>query len=233
MNDETIKKESVDIPISSNSSNSSYTTKQLFLIFSFVSSIIFLIYVILEYYGVIRLFSLLRKEKQIINNYKNLEKASDKKTTIAYSTKKDKLYDSSLKKSLLSILDQTVKVDDIVVFVVGDSKPCEYPEYINKIGNVVFVSDKDVKKQVFAKEREKNTKLVFLSDDYIYGKDFLQKFVEKSNNTNNTIPSNAENYTKDSVKFSDNVYLLDNASFNGDTNPDFDIIEYSENWRAF
>jgi len=166
-------------------------TKKEKLIFYLVISLLSLLYIVLDFFGVIRKINLnLWSVESWKESYPKLEKADIKnKTVVAFNAFSDKVQDFDEKKFrpfLNSLLDQSVRVDDIsmsipykdmnkippwvrdVVSVNGHSK-----EY--KGGSAVVYS--------VLQEPESNTKIIVVEPDYVYPKEFVQDTVDKSNET--------------------------------------------------
>jgi hypothetical protein len=112
-----------------------------------------------------------------------LEKADDKeRVVISFTTTPGRL--NKLKPFLNSLLDQTVKVDEIAMSI-----PYKYygnvPKYLKKFVRVYGYSknydDTGNLIPVLLREGEANTKIIVVQDDMVYGKDFIEDLVEKSN----------------------------------------------------
>lgn len=158
--------------------------KRKFQIFSLLLSIFALIYLYLDYYGYIRLYRLRTRDcEYYINKYKSLPKADKKRVVITFNHPK-----GDIKPFINSILDQTVRVDDIGI---TSKEDVNIPEHLKKIINI-YRYEKDYKDAGNAicsvlREPESDTKIIILNPNKIYGIDFIQNIVEKSNENPNKI----------------------------------------------
>jgi hypothetical protein len=121
----------------------------------------------------------------LIENYSKLPKAStDNKVAISFTCKKDKI--DKLKPFINSIMDQTVKVDLIAMITPLGNKEEDYniPKYIKDIA-VIFPSGRDCGKgtklmPMLLREKDKDTIIISLDENKIYGEDFIYTMVEES-----------------------------------------------------
>ena len=151
-----------------------------FIILTFLS----MIFVILSYFGIIRYLKLhVDSHSNYIENYKKLNKASENnKVILSLSSNTKKI--NKIMPMLKSILDQTVKVDQIVLNLPpGDNYniPKEYNNILN-----IFYSGKNYDEATkliptLLREDNADTIIILLKDDYIYGKDFIETIIEESN----------------------------------------------------
>ena len=155
----------------------------LFIILTILS----FIYILLYYFGIIRYLTIpYSNTDKLITSYKNLDKASStNKVIISFATNEHKLH--KLKPFINSILDQSVKVDQVFMNLLN----AEYkiPEYLKKIVNVNFT--KDYKKATnfictMLLEDDADTIIILLNDDYVYGIDFIETIVEEYNKNKNS-----------------------------------------------
>jgi hypothetical protein len=190
--------------------------KREWIIFSIVWSFLSLIFSILVYFGLIRYINLyIYNPRSYIKNYHLLERAiNDKKIVIHLTiTNIDKL-----KPVINSLLDQTVKVDEITISVVNKLK---LPEYMKDLKSVVRTyNTPHSSKLCIMRETDNNTIIIFINDDKIYGKDFIQDLVEMSEKNKN-----------ESIKISNDGEILTNPGFFSIDclDDDFDIKDYIKN----
>jgi cellulose synthase/poly-beta-1,6-N-acetylglucosamine synthase-like glycosyltransferase len=160
--------------------------KRTLIIITIISTIISLIMIFFSYFGITRYFLCYNKSTdKLIENYTKLPKASnDNKVVISFTCNRDKL--DKLKPFINSILDQTVKVDLIAIITPLGNKEEDYtiPKYIKNI-LAVFPSGKDYGKgtkliPMILREKEKNTIIIALDENKIYGQDFIYTMVEES-----------------------------------------------------
>ena len=131
-----------------------------------------------DYTGFLRRAKLaMYKPESYLADYKNLEKADKDRVILifqGFSMEKDRSF-------INSILDQTVKVDDIIAVV---PKDVEVPTYITPYRSVespLICS--------LAREGNAKTKMIFILKKKIFDKTFLQDVLDKSILTKSTIAS--------------------------------------------
>ena len=122
--------------------------------------------------------------QQYINNYGNVEKKCKDKIILSFTTTPDRI--KYITPMLLSLLDQTSRVDQIAMNIPEKCNDCSYdvPSEYKDICNVYTVG-KDYgigTKYVPTLLREDNcgTKIILVDDNKIYGKDFIEKIVQES-----------------------------------------------------
>jgi hypothetical protein len=117
-----------------------------------------------------------------ISKYSSLSKADDNNRVVVSLTTNNV---DKLKPVLNSILDQTVKVDQIALNLPPSQEHSVLPPNVKKICNI-FVLGKDYGNggsnfiPTLLREGEQNTKIIFLSDDYVYGQDLIETLVDAS-----------------------------------------------------
>lgn len=154
--------------------------KKIMQIISLIISILGLIYLILSYYGLIRYIKLhIVSTEHYISKYMSLPKATKDRVVISFETDKDGI--NKIKPFLNSILDQTVRVDDIGITI---SEPKDIPENLKKVLSV-YSYDKDYDDAgnlicAVLREPDAKTKIIFVEPNMIYGEDFIQNLIEKS-----------------------------------------------------
>ena len=163
----------------------------LFIIITIFS----IIFAFLSYFGILRYFNLhLRSSEKFIDNYKNLDspKNNNSKIIISIGTTEDKL--KNIRPMLNSILDQTIKVDQIFINVPELSKNYVIPDDYKKIFTILSCAKNynDSTKFIPTLLREDNndTKIILLEDNYIYGKDFIETLIEEKNKFEGAVISN-------------------------------------------
>ena len=93
--------------------------------FLVLTTLLLLIIILLSYFGIFRYFTLhFQSSEKYINEYSNLPKADDGRVVISFTTTPDKI--NNILPMLNSILDQTVKVDQISLNI---PYKCEGKEY--------------------------------------------------------------------------------------------------------
>lgn len=150
-------------------------------IFYLILSVISLVYLILSYCGVFRYFGLhYFSIEKYIKNYQDLPKADKQRVIVSFQYESDK----NLKTFINSILDQTVKVDDIGV-TIPQNMLKNIPENMKKVLST-YSYDKDYDNAgnlvcSILREPESNTKIILVDPTIVYGEDFIEKMVEGSN----------------------------------------------------
>jgi hypothetical protein len=144
------------------------------MIWTSIFTVISLVLIIAGYYGYTRYIQLRMKSPETyIKNYKNLPKATEQRTVISFTTTPDRF--DKIKPFISSILDQTVRVDQILF-------PCtqkyELPQYLKDIVTVC-PAGKDYGDgtkfiPVLLKEKNADTSIIVLKDNVVYGKDYIE-----------------------------------------------------------
>lgn len=160
-----------------------------FIILSLLVSVFFLLYMIADYNGIVRYFKLhFSSPEPFINSYKNLDsydKNNKNKIVIAFSipaSPESRVLSLPKIPFINSILDQTVRVDDIGISIpYKDAK--NIPSNIKKVLSVygTSVNYKDSAICSALREPEANTKIILLEPDVVYGQDFIEKIIDASN----------------------------------------------------
>lgn len=208
--------------------------KKTIIIISMISAILSMIYLILQYFGLLRYIGLyLFSPENYINNYKKLDKIDDSRTVIAFTTTQ-KI--KKLTPVVMSLLDQTVKVDLISLIVPHGSR---YKLQKNlKDAVMIFKTTRDKGElspilSTIMREGESDTKIIILGDDSIYGKDFIELLIEESNkNPTKIIYVNNKNYIdlKKGVIFKTNFFKNDFLKVGKNVDPNKFINEYFKNF---
>lgn len=163
--------------------------KKAFQIFSLIFSIIALAFMILSYMQITRYLQLhIKSTESYIKKYPTLTRANKERTIVAFTATEDEI--KKIRPFLNSILDQTVRVDDIALNI-----PYKYfgqiPHDIKKIVSV-YGYEKDYESAAdmicsILREPEGNTKIILVDPGIIYGNDFIETLVDESENNPNKI----------------------------------------------
>jgi hypothetical protein len=192
----------------------------MFLFFSALSVLIaFAVYYQLDRY--LWLCSVKPSDKKV-ENYKNLPKVDDKKVVISLTLTPEELEKNT--KMLNSILDQTVKVDQILLNIPPTDKEYKIPDIYKKTTTINKLGKKydDNILPTLLREVDSDSKIIYLDSNYIFGKDFIQTMLEESNKNNDCILKNK------------NVILLKPEFFKTDfglNNVKTKNVEYNENFK--
>jgi hypothetical protein len=156
-------------------------TKIILFIFSIIVSIVMICF---SYFGIPRYLQLHRGDLDSMNldNYSKLEKAfPDRRMVISFGPKESRIL--KLDPVIKSVVDQTVKVDAIAINTLYSDK---YPKKFEKVANI-FNSGKNYGKGVniiptLLRETDKNTMILILEDNVVYGKDFIENIAAEALN---------------------------------------------------
>lgn len=155
-------------------------SKKLLQILSLIASILVLIYLILEYKGVIRRMKLnLYSTEYYTKKYPSLDKADTDKVIVAFESPPNW---SGIKPFIHSILDQTVRVDELAV-IIPQKNIAQIPPEIKPILNVIGYSKNYSSPGVICsvlKEPEANTKIILVNPKIVYSHEFVQDILDKS-----------------------------------------------------
>lgn len=148
-------------------------------LFIIISIIVF--YFIIKF-NIFRYINLhLNSDDNYIKNYKKLHKCIEQRVVISLTTTPERI--QLIKPVLKSLLDQTVRVDKIILNIPKECKGEKYniPSEINDMCNV-YNCGRDYGPgtkfiPTILRETQANTILILLDDDYIYGKDFIKTII--------------------------------------------------------
>ena len=209
------------------------------IILSLVSAFISLIYMLLSYFGFTRYFALhMFPIESYTKNYAKLDKASDKKVVISLTTTPKGI--KKLKPVINSLLDQTVKVDEIAISV-PYGKQYDIPKDIQNVAQVYRYSldygNNGKLIPIVLREGEKDTKIIIVDDDMIYGKDFIETMITASEENKNTAIC-----AKNSVLITPEFFTEDVCNYDGKSTCDewlkknlkvpYKAIEYTETYKC-
>lgn len=195
-------------------------------------------------YDIIRYISLHydSDDMKYIKNYKKLKKYMDCRVVVSLTTTPDRI--KKIKPVLKSLLDQTIKVDRIILNIPNSCNGSKYdvPEDYKNICNV-YNCGRDYGPgtkfmPTILRETSANTIIIMLDDDYIYSKDFLETILNeyKKNpdcaiSTNNTILIKPE-FLDISVIYTTKKYI-DNDWIKKYIKSNIINLEYNKNLRSF
>jgi len=150
-------------------------------ILSIFFSVIFLIYLVLDYYGYIRMIKLRRSSSSYLDKYPKLDKADKHRVVVTFSCNPEDVSTSFLN----SLLDQSVRVDDIAM-TVKYKDTGKISDEIKKIASINGYSksygESDKIVYPLLREPDANTKIIVVNPKYVYNKEFIQDMVDTSNN---------------------------------------------------
>jgi hypothetical protein len=150
-------------------------------LFIFIT-VLSLLITVLYYYGITRYLMLYIKDTNIyLENYKNLDKVdTDKKVIISISVQPEKI--NKIKPMINSILDQTVKVNQIVLNL-PNNKEYNIPKKFEKIFTI-FRCGKDYGEcnkfiPTLLREESKDTIIILLDENYVFGQNYIEDMIEE------------------------------------------------------
>ena len=160
-------------------------------LFIFIT-ILSLIITVLYYFGIIRYVLLYFKNtNSYLEKYKNLDQADkEKKVIISISVAPDKIL--KIKPMINSILDQTVKVNQIVLNLPNNIEYDIPKEYENIF--TVFRCGKDYGEcnkfiPTILREENNNVIIFLLDENYIFAKDYIENMIEEYKKNNCSVIS--------------------------------------------
>ena len=176
--------------------------------------------IVLSYLGVVRYYVIKTSTatEKYIREYMKLPKKTHGKTIITFSTSPGRFKD--IKPMINSVLKQTSAVDSIIAVLPVDKS--EIPDFLKGIVSVV-PSGKDYGEgnaiiPVLLTEKECNTTIVALKDNFIYGEDCIETFLKESEKFKDTIitDQNQSIYVFQPTCFQSNVIDREKTSFDKD-----------------
>lgn len=207
--------------------------RKTIILISLIAAIISMIYVILDYFGIIRYIKLyLYSPEQYIKDYKKLDKIYKDKVVISLTTTPDNM--KKLKPVINSLLDQTVQVDLISLCIPEGNDEYKLPSEL-KDAVAIFRCGNDQELNplisTIMREGESTTSIIVLGDDYVYGKDFVETLIEESNKNPNDIicVGNSINLKKGAL-FKTDFFKEDFLEKNNQT-PDEFVNDYFKNHK--
>lgn len=207
-------------------------SKKNWIIFSVVSSFISLIFVFLTYFGILRYIKICRSSpEQFEKIYGNVEKAHKNRVVISLTTTPERI--NKLKSVISSLLDQTVRVDEISINLPPNKKYI-IPEYIKNskvikvyIGGVDY-GDMCMITPCLMRETTKDTIIIFVKDNKIYGKDLIQDLIEASD-TDKKFMICSDHKSKDAILVKSEFFNIDALETSKKFPPDVFLKEYLKN----
>lgn len=149
--------------------------------FSLIFSIVSLVYTICVYFGLTRYIEMcVYSPDTYIKKYNKLDSGDKDRVIISITTNKPII---KLKPVINSLLDQTVKVSLITITVPYGDKydlPDELKDSVLLYRTGKNYGDATCLIPVIMREGEKNTKIITVGDDTVYGKDFIESLLNES-----------------------------------------------------
>lgn len=168
----------------------------------FILTVIFtclsILYAIFSYFGYSRYVQLysppLHSKKKLLENYKTLEKCTDNKVIVGFTTTSDNI--NKLSPMLNSLLDQTTRVDQFIFVKPNNIETDKLPEYLKQMATIVpgWKPKMDPLDAIQLKERECSTMVIIVESDVIYGKDFIEIISDEITKNPNKIVKTKDGY---------------------------------------
>jgi hypothetical protein len=165
------------------------------IILLFLSTIISVLMILMSYYGVDRYIIMhLNSMENYMSKYKNLSPLPGK-VIVSFTTNEDKM--NKMKPMLNSILDQTVKVNKIDMNLPPKKTDYVIPKKYKDMCSIYHIG-KDYGSAnnlipVLLRSKDKGTKIIFLNDEVVYGKDFFEQIINESDKYPNNAILNYKN----------------------------------------
>lgn len=158
--------------------------------FYIVSTILSILFILLSYYGISRYIYLCYTGcDTFVSSYTNLDKADkNNRVVIGISSLKDSQNPRDLVPTINSLLNQSVKTDEIGIYTRSNKQfgSC-VSDYVNIYSDVSNSNPFPALTESLKKEVNGNTKIILLSDSAVYGSDLIEELVSASNNHPNAI----------------------------------------------
>ena len=156
--------------------------KRTKLVFLLVSVLLSLVYIGLVYFGIIRYVKMhCTDPEKFIAGYSALDRAdTDNRVVITLEIPAREI--DKIEPLMNSILDQTVKVDEIAIHIyVEDDQEIAIPKYLKKIARIYMVKKSHGQGNAIIptimREKDGNTIIMHLDHMQIFGKDFIEDFL--------------------------------------------------------
>jgi hypothetical protein len=156
--------------------------RKTFLFTSLMASIVTLIYLFLVHYGVFRYISLHRNSTELyVKEYAKLPQGDTNRVVVVFPLDIKNM--EKLRPFINSILDQTVRVDDIIASLPYSdiaSIPADLRKLLTVRGYSKDYDDAGTLINSVLSEPEENTKIILVEPYRVYPQDFIQAIIEKS-----------------------------------------------------
>ena len=173
------------------------TTKKTLIKISIALSVLYLIYLVLDYNDCLRCIKMyVYTPSMLIDNYKCIDKTLTRTVVNIFSKSSDI---KTVYPTLNSILDQTRRIDMIYVTIDTDGSDI-YPSDIKKLEEIAVLIKSGAKNNIqplILREGDINTLIININNHKIYDKTFIEGCVNKTGNCGNeqdTLENLSENY---------------------------------------
>lgn len=210
--------------------------------------VLLLIFILILYlfyiYDIIRYITLHydSDDMKYIKNYKKLKKYMDCRVVVSLTTTPARIKD--IKPILRSLLDQTIKIDKIILNIPNSCNGIKYnipEEYKNMCE--IYNCGRDYGPgtkfmPTILRETSANTIIILLDDDYIYSKDFLKYILDIfKKNSNSSICTNESILLKPEFLDKNVIYTnkkyINNEWIKKYINSNIINLNYNKNLRSF
>ena len=195
--------------------------KRQIVILLIISTVISLVSILLTYFGIVRYLQLhVKGSEEFVEGYNSLPKASGERVVLSLAPTAEQL--TKIRPTLNSILDQTVRVDQIAL-VVPEGHEDRVPAYVTEIANV-FPAGRDYGLgtrliPILLREKECGTTIIGLESDVVYGKDFIEFITDEAETNPGSVLVDGKHYA-----------ILVKPEYYGCDLLDQDSDGYTESW---
>lgn len=221
--------------------------KSNILIFTVISTLFSLAFILLSYYGLTRYLSMYTSSTdKFVKQYSSLPKASKDRVVISFTTTPDRV--EKIKPMINSLLDQTMRVDQIILAVPYKYRNQKYeiPEYVTNVATVI-PSGKDYGYgtkiiPTLLREKESDTIIIALDDNKIYGKDMVETMIDNidkhpdlvlTDKNSSVLVVKPKFFSSDVIKDTQDTHnTIDSKWIIQKANGSYEV-DYSENYSMF
>lgn len=209
------------------------------IILSLVVSFVFLFYTVLDYFGYIRYLRIhIGSMNSYIENYTKLNKGDKNRVVISFKYDTGDGNNEKLRPFLKSILNQTVRVEDISMYTSYENAskiPSDLKRIVTVCGTNSKKNNEEFRLCIF-KEPDNNTKILILNPAFVYGKDFVESMIEESNNNPSKIVLSSDGngvLIKTSFINSSNENIFSNQNWiESEDDKKKTVLKYKENYKS-
>jgi len=176
--------------------------KRTMLYLSVVSILFSLVYTLFEYYGGVRYIGLRMSSdpSSYISKYPSIDRFDERRVVVVLDC--TGCTTSNLLPTLLSLLDQTVRIDEIAICEppLSDKTP-DSPRANDAYPDIaVTYRTRDAISSTITRERDANTIILFLEPTVIYGKDFIERILTERSEARGEVDTDDEDDNRSVIK---------------------------------
>jgi len=205
----------------------------IIVLFFFIFIYIFIIFDLVRYFTIH-----FDADDKYIKNYKFKPKVGHEKIIVSLTSTPMRI--KKIKPVIKSLLDQTVRVDQIVINI-PKSFNCDIPKELNDMCNI-YKCGKDYGPgtkliPTVLRETSENVILILVEDDYIYGKTFIEDLLNKYKENPSCLFSKEGVLLKPDFLHSDLIYttkkFINNDWIKNYVNTNINEIKNKNNIKSF